>query len=172
MKTAGNHPEDLLSYVDGDPSDRRYEQIRLHIDSCAECREEIRLWRSMQEMLRAPEFEIEVPPLQWPQIQGRIGSHPHGLRWREKLAFLWSTRWPAWSTAFVLILLIAVTVSGFNYRKQVEADHMFAIAVYSESEWLRIRAADNPFRNLAADSAENPFARFQVTDKGNPFAIR
>jgi anti-sigma factor RsiW len=170
-KTGTEHPEDFSPYLDGDRDDRRYEHIRDHLAACPECRRELQIWSSLDDLFRTPDTQIEVPPFQWSRIEAQLQSRqPVPTGWWRPL--LQSHRF-ALSAALTVLLLVAVTLSGVGYRRHMESRDLAALSVFSESEIRRIESAGNPFRSLVVDrSDENPFSRFQIAENGNPFSIR
>jgi anti-sigma factor RsiW len=173
MREFDSHPEDFSPYLDRDFADKRYEEIRLHLEACPDCQEELKTWHSLDSMIRAGEMEIQVPPFQWARIRERLQEHRAEPAILEQWGRLFKSRRLAWSTALGLLMAIAVTYGGFEYRKNVQAKEYAALVAFSESEERRINAAGNPFSAIV-DSAqrENPFSEFQAPSKINPFSIR
>jgi len=170
MDSTAKHPDDFGPYLDGDAGDRRYEEIRHHLDGCRKCREEIRIWHSLDDLFRNPEAQIEVPPFQWTRIEAQLEARKPGIMGR--LNRLLQSRRLAWSAAFTLVLIAAVTFSGVGYRRHLEKRDFAALAVFNESETRRISEAENPFRALLGGAPDvNPFRRFQNTEDNNPFSI-
>jgi anti-sigma factor RsiW len=165
------HPEDFSPYLDGETKDRRYGEIRRHLESCPECRREIEIWHSLDDLFRAPEAQIDVPPYQWTRIEAQLQSRKPGFF--GSLDRFLSAHRLAWGTALAALLMVAVTVSGVGYRRYQTQRDLAALSHFSESETRRIHSAENPFRSLVGGiSDENPFSRFHTTEDENPFSFR
>ena len=72
MNKVMKHPEDFGPFLNRDLSDPECEEIRLHLEDCSQCRDEVATWRSMDTLFRGVQTEIEVPPFQWQRIAARL----------------------------------------------------------------------------------------------------
>jgi anti-sigma factor RsiW len=164
----GSHPEDLSPYLDKDYSDKRYEEIRLHISGCAACREEVFNWEAWNGAFRSSGLELEVPPSQWPAILARLEKRRSREGFLE--AFLsWVTP-PriAWKAAAALVVVAGVVLSGLEYRNRAEERRQLsALSAYSKTEKIWLIQANNPFR-VQESSVENPFVKLERSDGNNP----
>jgi hypothetical protein len=154
----GRHPENLSPYLDGEASDPEYQGIRLHVEHCSACKEEVENWKAWQETFRAPETELSVPDSQWRQIMARLDAPSSGPSlWERLFGSIQSARL-AWGTAGTLVLAAGLVISGLEYRDYSEGrKQLTALSAYSEAEQQWIARADNPFRSQ--DSTENPFRK-------------
>jgi hypothetical protein len=173
MRAAGDHPNDLCVLIDGDDTaDKSYEELRKHVESCQECREEIRLLKSVDAVFRSREFEIDAPPFQWERIRARLEESQPAMGWWERVYEAFKPRQLAWKFALGTLLAVVLSLSGLEYHRYIERNQFGALVAYSESERQRMESADNPFRSPSAAQTENPFTRFQIQDdRSNPFAI-
>lgn len=173
MRAAGKHPENLYAFVDGETDDKRYEDLRQHVATCQECREEIRLIQSVEGMFRSREFEIDAPPFQWERIRARLEKTQPARGWWEQVYEAFKPRQLAWKFALGILLAVVLSLSGLEYRRSIERNQLVALVTYSESERQLIESADNPFRSSSAAQSENPFSIYQIPDdRSNPFAVR
>lgn len=173
MKTTGNHPDNLFLLVDQDVADKKYEETGRHVESCLECKEEVRVLKSVDAMFRSPEFEIDVPPFHWQRIRARLEESQPAVGWWERVYEAIKPQRLAWACALGILLAVVLSLSGLEYHRYTERNQFAALVTYSESERQRIQSADNPFRGFSAANNENPFARFQIPDdRINPFAVR
>jgi anti-sigma factor RsiW len=171
MNKTDRHPEDLTPYLDGDVADPRHAEISRHLESCRACAEEAKIWQKLEDAFRDPAIEIEVPAFQWTRIRARLEQAP-ALGWRGQLSRMLGKRRLLWSASAGL-LLVTIAVAGLQYRAALERGQLTALAGYSQAEYKRIQAAENPFRIAAASDAVNPFAQVQdYANEGNPFLIR
>lgn len=161
--TPGKHPDDLSPYLDGDLSDKRYEEIRLHLEDCAECREEAANWQDWQELFRSPEADLEVPSLQWHRIRARLEERRSGPGAWDRLTASIRPYRVAWGAVAALMMTAGLIVSGLEYRNYAEQKRQLtALSAYSESQQQWAAKADNPFRSKQA-STENPFTTFETS---------
>ena len=171
MNRIEGHPEDFGPYLDRDFSDRKYEEIRKHLETCVRCRNEVRDWQSFDSMFRSADADIEVPSFQWQRIAARLQAPaPSGILARLRpLLQPWKL---AWNVTLATILLGAVIFSGLEYRKNFEEKQLLlAITRYAQEEGQRIVADDNPFGTVAAER-DNPFARSPFGGESRPGAGR
>lgn len=162
-----------MPYLDGETADKGYRAIQRHLDGCQECQAEIRTLKSLDSLIRLPEFELEVPPYQWQRIRARIMEDPVAPNWRGWLVAVLKPSKLAVSITMSLLLIFGMVFFGWEYRRHLTEDQLLAIASYSETERQRVGQAENPFRTYSdAPSDENPFTRFQTPIAGNPFAVR
>lgn len=179
MNSSGKHPEDFSPYLDRDLEDSRYDEIRRHIESCPKCREEIRIWRSLDDLFRTPGIEVEVPPFQWARIEAKLKAARPGILERltrlldsRRLARRLAQRLPL-TAGIAFVLIAAFTFSGVQYRRYIEKRDFADLLVFSESETRRISETENPFRALlGGDADENPFSRFRTNQDDGTFSIR
>jgi anti-sigma factor RsiW len=163
VRETKEHPEDFGPYLQGEASDPKFQEVRAHAEECARCQDEVRMWKSVDELFRSPESEIPVPPFQWQRIQARMqASAPAGLAGRLPLVF---RRWkPAWSGALVTLALGTMIVTGIGIRKSLEERQLLlAITQYAQEESRRIAADENPFR-VPTGSEQGPFDRSLFSD--------
>jgi anti-sigma factor RsiW len=173
MNTSPRHPDDLNPYLDRDFSDKRYEEIRKHLEICPECRGEIAAQQSLDQMFRSPDFELEVPAWQWSRIRAGLLETKPAAGWFDRVRALSQPRRFVWGIALSVLIFTAIAVSVWQYRQEAARDDLMQLAQYSEVEQVRLRAAANPFR--VAVISGNPFTGIHngsVQRRGNPFAIR
>jgi anti-sigma factor RsiW len=159
------HPVDFSPYLDRDYADKRYEEIRRHLDSCIECRDEVKALRALDGMFRAPELEMPLPEWHWQRIQARLETSRPRPGWLERMGILPAQRQIAWGMALSLLALAVVTVSTWQFRQQARENRLMELVQYTEAEHHRLKTADNPFRMYAIGSG-NPFAKAQSTIAG------
>ena len=152
------HPEDFSSYLDGDFSDGKYEEIQVHLETCAKCREELEIWRSIDSAFRSRELEIEVPPFLWQRIANRIQSPAGSQGWRPWTAALGLTRGSlVWRVATAMGIVVALTFAGTRIAKYRADASIRSMITRSEPEWK----VENPFQRLVEETTEeNPFQKF------------
>jgi hypothetical protein len=175
MNRRMEHPPNLTVLLDGSPADKDYREVKQHAESCAQCREEIRGWKSLDEMVRLPELEIEVPPFQWQRIQSRLAaSTPMAGGWNN--LFAWARPRPmAWKAAVAVMAMCLAALFSWQYHnnKVDQANRLKALAIFIQSESLRLSAAKNPFGAFAESAIANPFDQFEAKISGkNPFEAR
>jgi anti-sigma factor RsiW len=173
MSQTPNHPPNLIPYLDGSLADKEYQEVKRHVESCAQCKEEVRIWESLDGMFRSPELEIEVPPFQWQRIQsGLTASRPVANNWERFFALL-RPRQNAWKAALAVMIIGIVSLSGWQYHRVDQRNQLRALADFSQSESQRLSEARNPFSAFGEAAIENPFNRFEAKISGvNPFAAR
>jgi len=174
MNRRVEHPPNLMPFMDGSAADKEYEEIKRHVESCAQCKEEIRIWESLDNMIRSPKLEIEVSPFQWQRIQSRLtASRQEANSWKRFFA-LTKPRQVVWKAAVAVLIVSIVSLSGWQYLyKAGRASQLKELAAFSQSESLRLSVAKNPFSTFGESAIENPFDRFEVKISGkNPFAAR
>lgn len=174
MSAQGEHPQDFTPYLDRDCLDKRYDEIRMHLETCPDCRSEVEVWRSVDRVFRAPELEIDIPPFQWRQIRVRLESHEAPAGWLERLAEQLKPRALAWKVAFVTSIVAVIVFSGLQYHGQLIDKQLVALTHYSQSEKLRLAGVENPFRRYGVtERTENPFTSLLESGSNtNPFIIR
>lgn len=174
MNPRVEHPPNLTPFLDGSPADKDYQEVKAHVESCSHCQEEIRIWESIDNIFRSPELEIEVPPFQWQRIQSRLtSSRPVASGWKRFSAFA-GPRQLAWKAAVAVLVMGIVSILGWQYYYRVgQISQLESLAAFSQSESLRLSAANNPFSAFAESAIENPFDQFEVKTSGkNPFSAR
>lgn len=171
MKSAMEHPEDFSLYLDGETADPGYEEIRLHLETCARCREEVRNWRSLDSMFRSDESAIEVPPWQWQRIAAHLEAPlPAGrLAGIGRIFRPWSF---AWNLTLTSLLLAGMLIGGMEYRNTLEERQLLlAVTNYAANEGQRIAAEGNPFRDRNV-TTDNPFSQARSANHNEPEAVR
>ncbi len=169
---SGKHPEHLSDYINRHSSDMEVEEIRTHLEFCAECREELHDWESLKSLFRSPDLEIEVPLYQWQRIKARLQSSKVEKQWL-RLIFGWRPTRLAYGIAFGLLLLFGASLLGWEYRRHLAQEDFLAIAAYSESQQVLLARAENPFATYASVPAGgNPFTKYQSPGESNPFTAR
>jgi len=174
MNRRMEHPPNLMSLLNGNPADKECQEIKRHVESCAQCKEEIRIWESLDDLVRSPDLEIEVPPFQWQRIQSRLAaSKPAASGWTSFLG-LTRPRTVAWKAAAAALVMGIAALFGWHYYYKVDQiNKLQALAAFSQSENLRLSAAKNPFTAFGMSAIENPFGQFEVEISGkNPFEAR
>jgi hypothetical protein len=173
MRAAGNHPENLFVLIDGEMADKSYVELQQHVESCPECKEEIRLLKSVDGMFRSREFELDTPPFQWERIRARLKEPQPAVAWWERFYEVFNPRPLAWRFALGILLAVVLSLSGFEYHRHIVRNQFNGLVTFSESERQRIASAENPFHDILAVENENPFLRMQIPDdRSNPFAVR
>jgi anti-sigma factor RsiW len=159
------HPADFSPYLDRDYADKRYEKIRRHLDSCAECRDGVKALRALDGVFRMPELELPVPEWQWQRIQARLETSRPAPGWLERMGILPAQRQIAWGMGVSLLALAIIGVSTWQFRQQARENRLMELVQYTEAEHQRLKTAENPFR-MYAIGAGNPFTRAQSTFTG------
>lgn len=150
------HPEDFNCYLDRDFSDSRYEEIRVHLEGCAKCREELEIWRGIDAAFRSPKLDIEVPPFLWQRIASRITTPPKRQRWRERITALALPRSMVWKGVAAVGLVLVMTLTGVRFAKYRADLRILSMIGDSKPEWK----VENPFQRLVEEpTEENPFEK-------------
>ncbi len=166
------HPKELFLLIDRASDDKEYEAVRKHVESCPECREEVRAAQGFEGMFRTGNFEIEVPPFQWERIRARLETYRPATGWRDRICEALIPRRAAFKYALGILLTVVVGLSGFEYYRYNERTRLAAFMSYYEAQRPRIESADNPFRAYLTAQNQNPFAKVQIPeDRMNPFAV-
>src|SRR5881409_2531327 len=119
MSDPSRHPEDFGPYLDGDFADSRYQEIKNHLNSCHRCAEELKVWREMDSLFRAPELSLDVPPFQWPRIAARLQQRKQVPVRQQWVRLLFARPSPAlWSVAAALVLVSAALLGGLEHRRK------------------------------------------------------
>jgi hypothetical protein len=168
------HPPNLAALLDGSPADKEFQEVKQHVESCIQCQEEVRIWESLDDLVRSPELEIDVPPFQWQRIRSRLTeSSPKVMGWQRFIA-LAKPRQVALKSAFAVLLIAVASLSVRQYYNRIgQINQLKTLADFSQSESLRLSEAKNPFSAYAESAVENPFDKFEARISGkNPFAAR
>jgi len=117
MSYKEEHPQDLLLFLDWNEADERYEEVRQHVESCVHCSEEVKIWRSLDDMFRSPDQEIDVPPFQWQRIQFALeDSKPQQSKWDWIYGILKPNRL-AMKLVYATLTVCLVALSGWEYHR-------------------------------------------------------
>jgi hypothetical protein len=171
MNRRVEHPLNLTILLDGNAADKECQEIKQHVESCAQCKEEIRVWESLDDLVRSEELIIEVPPFQWQRIQARLAtSRPAVGSWMRFFA-LTKPRLVAWrAAAAVLVIGLAVLFGWQYYYKVNQLNQLKTLEAFSQAESLRLSTARNPFSAFGESAIGNPFDQFEAKISGkNPF---
>lgn len=111
----------LDEYVDGDLDEAAFQEVELHLDGCAECREEERLLRAL--IAEAAALPKEMLPARdlWPEVATRLRG-PEGARLvaRPTLATWRSPMAMAAAASVLLALTATLWVRGHGPRPATE----------------------------------------------------
>jgi anti-sigma factor RsiW len=159
MNRTSGHPEDFGPYLDRDCSGPGHEEVREHLQECAECRKEIDALRRVDALFRSPETEIEVPSFQWQRIAARMTT-PR----TAGLPALFHHLARPWKMALATLGIGAAIMTGLQVQKGFEERQLLrTISRYAANEQQRMGAKKNPF--------PSPTGAYH-SDENNPFAVR
>jgi hypothetical protein len=161
--------ENLTAFLDGELRASNSAQMRLHLDICPTCADELRSLKEAADYIESHHRDLETRLESWNMVRARLSASESSAwfhffapnRWRIALA----------SLAIVAALgighlqhqqfqrrnlenYITQYIQDREARSQAQSIHLNA-AVNSQIE---IPYADNPFIEIRADSADNPFS--------------
>jgi anti-sigma factor RsiW len=162
--------ENLTAYLDAELNATESEEVRLHLQVCASCANELGSFRKAAEYIESRVREIDPNPGTWRVIQARISAEQPA---RPQFRFFS----PRWHLAATMLVVFGIFGLGYMQHRQLEKRSLQSyITKYTQERDARIRAkrvlaapGDNAsFENKYGD---NPFVEVNYTPAENPFLL-
>jgi Putative zinc-finger len=159
--------ENLTAYLDRELSNRYARRVKLHVDHCVPCNQELAGLREAESLVTANIRELTPRSELWDNIRVQISSLEMEPRSAGFLEILYAKRGLTAATALVATLLL--TLGIWAYLRSLQPDqtfHQYMTEYFEkrESEARSPKAAsfekssDNPFvLTPDEESSENPF---------------
>jgi hypothetical protein len=159
--------ENMTAYLDRELSNRHARRVKLHVDHCVPCNQELASLREAQSLITANIRELTPRSELWDSIRVQISSLEMEPRSAGFLEILYAKRWLTAATALVATLLL--TLGIWAYLRSLQPDDTFHqyMTEYFEKRESEDRSpkpvsfeksSDNPFvLTPEEESSENPF---------------
>ena len=156
--------DNLTAYMDGELLSSYKGEVSSHLETCADCAQELQELMAAAEFVAAHSHDLELTPNLWNNLRGRIAPMPAPRR-GGVLSRLWARN--RWLTAAAAVAATAVLAFGlFAYVDYVEKQeiHQYMSNYISErdreepvTESQEFIELENPFSTTRPVSLQNPF---------------
>jgi anti-sigma factor RsiW len=159
---------DISALLDGSLDSARSDEVRRHLDSCADCASFRQEQKELGRLLKAGSPTLEPPVALWKRIEAEITTSRREIpakRASWNLAELFRLPQVGYGLASALLLLITALVVI-----QVRQPGMLENQQLAELDEFSLESTDNPF--LSSIKTENPFFAVEElapTGSSNPF---
>jgi Putative zinc-finger len=160
--------ENLTAYLDRELSSRQARRMKLHVDRCGPCNQELASLTEAERLVTVNIRELTPRTELWDNIRVQISALEMEQRSPGFLEILYSKRWLTAATALSATLLLSLGIWAY-LRSQHYDDtlHQYMTEYFERREseakaLLRTasdeKSSDNPFvLTLDEDSSQNPF---------------
>jgi hypothetical protein len=161
--------ENLTAFLDGELRDSNSAEMRLHLNICPSCTDELRSLKEAADYIESHYRDLEPRLESWNMVRARL-SAADSSAWFH---FFASNRW---RIAMASLAIVAALGIGYLQYRQFQTRNLENyITQYIQDREARSRAqsiqwnakansqieipyADNPFIEISAASTENPFS--------------
>jgi anti-sigma factor RsiW len=163
------YQEDFTAYMDGELAPARAGEIRLHVQRCSECAEELESLEYAAGFVQRSVAELEPDVRLWRTVKTRISLAREPEARPGLLQLLLGRRWA--TAAGALAAVLAITVGVWNYRQQQadEAELRQYMENYVHSREMQDRSPDRDQIRQYPDHMDNPFVTVRPVSYENPF---
>ena len=158
--------EDLTAYLDGELSDDEAEQVRIHLETCKSCAQELRSLMEAALLVESHLPQLEPCSKTWNLVQAQIPTHTKPYFFRLCVP----SGWRAVTATSIVILALVFGLWGYIQHEKTQRD----LEEYM-SQYIRAREAQEQMQYLDQTDyeynpyAENPFAEVRSVSFSNPF---
>jgi hypothetical protein len=162
--------ENLTAFLDGELTSSDLAQMRLHLDTCLSCADELRSFKEAANFIESHPKELEPRLESWNLVRARLSVSdpaPAGF------AFFAPNRW---RMALASLAIVATLGIGYLQYQQIQKRNLENyITQYMQDREARSQAQSvqwNAESNAQIESldADNPFIETSATSEENPFS--
>jgi hypothetical protein len=161
--------ENLTAFLDGELRASNSAEMRLHLDICPSCADELRSLKEAADYIESHYRNLEPRLESWNMVRARISASDSSA-WFH---FFAPNRWRIAMASLAIVAALGIGYLQYqqlqtrnleNYTTQYLHDREArrqaqSIQLNAEANsQIEIPYADNPFIEIRADSAENPFS--------------
>jgi hypothetical protein len=168
--------DDLTAYLDEELPVAETQEMKLHLEKCAPCREECEGLQSSTSLIAIHVGEIDPAPEIWQQLRSRLQEMPPPTGFFGLFRFLIGYRWVAALGTVAATLLLAAGMWGIlQYRRtqrELESymnDYIRMRNTAEQLHTLRIAQPPSAIEPMGHHTLENPFAEIRPVSITNPF---
>jgi hypothetical protein len=162
--------ENLTAYLDRELSNRYARRVKLHVDHCQPCNQELASLKESESLITNNVRELTPRSELWDNIRVQISSLEMAPRSPGFLEILYAKRWLTAATALVATLLM--TLGIWAYLRSLQLDDTFNQYM---TEYFEKRESEDRSPKAASfqKSSDNPFVRTPDDESSdNPFRER
>jgi anti-sigma factor RsiW len=178
--------DELTAYLDGELSEARARDVKVHTESCRSCAAELRALKDSAEFVESRVHTVELRPVVWQGIRGRISAMEAPEPTVGLIGFIEMHRWVIATTA--LAAVFALMIGFWSYMRYEQSQkqldrYMNAYIQQRETRNASItpvpkvtpeqEAAPGIISPLVyrGDYDGNPFLQIDSVPESNPFRM-
>jgi hypothetical protein len=161
--------ENLTAFLDGELQASNSSEMRLHLDICPSCADELRSLKEAADYIKSHYRDLKPRLESWNMIRARLSS-TDSSSWFH---FFAPNRWRIAMASLAIVAALGIGYLQYQQFQTRNLENYIAQYIHdreadSQSQSIQLNAeansqieipyADNPFIEISAASAENPFS--------------
>jgi Putative zinc-finger len=165
--------ENLTAYLDRELSSRHARRVKLHVDRCGPCNQELVSLREAENLITGNIRELTPRSELWDNIRVQISSREMEPRSPGFLEILYAKRWLTAATALAATLLLTLGIWAYLRSLQYDDTLTQYMTEYFEKRQSEERTQLSLTPASLEKSSDNPFVLTPDEDASdNPFRER